>query len=375
MISRCPSCGAQTAEDAPLCPSCGWDFVARARRPTTGAAPAPVEPPKPDGLSLPPAKNLNAGAPPAALKPPASPALGAAPAENPFTLPQARPRLVEPPPAREETASVPPPPPPAAAAAPSPKPVPVKPSPAPVPRASVPPAAEARAEEPVSQRRSPVLIASVAGAVLGTASVLALYFHQRAVPPPARPAEPAPASLSPASPPAAIVAPPAGQSRPSATFASAPRVVVAGETKDAAPAPPPVAPEPDATAAPAPAKAGPDWTFEGTVFDVLRTRGVFGATLTFYAPDGKAVGHVETGPEGRYKIVLPFGGAAGYTLKISQPDYAARYLDEGEATDAMRQASPEERKLLMQASSRNRPWIGLPDKAVRRDLALVPRAE
>src|SRR4051794_26429213 len=44
MISRCPSCGAQVADDAPQCPSCYWDFKARRRLPPEGAAAAPDAP-------------------------------------------------------------------------------------------------------------------------------------------------------------------------------------------------------------------------------------------------------------------------------------------------------------------------------------------
>jgi hypothetical protein len=58
MISRCPSCGAQVADDAPQCPSCYWDFKARRRLPPEGAAPAPRTPPpqKKDGAPAPKAE-------------------------------------------------------------------------------------------------------------------------------------------------------------------------------------------------------------------------------------------------------------------------------------------------------------------------------
>src|SRR5437868_10997867 len=58
MIYRCPSCGAQVADDAPRCPSCHWDFKARRRLPPEGAASEPQTPapPKKDGAPAPKAE-------------------------------------------------------------------------------------------------------------------------------------------------------------------------------------------------------------------------------------------------------------------------------------------------------------------------------
>jgi hypothetical protein len=111
--------------------------------------------------------------------------------------------------------------------------------------------------------------------------------------------------------------------------------------------------------------------FEGVVFDLLTARGVFGAKLIFLNPDGDVVGETDTGPAGRYKIALPPG--SGYKLKISHGDYTERYIDEGDATSSLREATPEERKILMSAAARNLPWAGSEAKPVHRDLALVPK--
>ena len=57
MLSRCPSCGAEVADDAPRCPSCHWDFAAFKRILPDGlAAPAAlpaVAPPPPPPNDLP----------------------------------------------------------------------------------------------------------------------------------------------------------------------------------------------------------------------------------------------------------------------------------------------------------------------------------
>lgn len=289
-------------------------------------------------------------------------------------------------------------------------------------------AAEKRPGEQASAKSGPAIppiyIAAIAGAALGTVSVLAVFMLLR--PDTAPGAKPtgspfAPAATAPAAPaaPQAPVAPPPQQSpaplieaapgavpattaapsgpvpappaappsptaaapaapkpeepaRPAASFAPVARVVVSGQE----PVKPPVAakPEPDEESPkPAPKKKGPTWSFEGVVFDLMSTHGVFLAKLTFFDADGNEVGHAETGPGGRYKATVPAGGERGYTLKISHPDYTERFIDEGDQTTSLRDATPEERKMLMQAAARNLPWIGSAKKTMRRDLALVPR--
>ncbi|MFI5347887.1 MAG: hypothetical protein ACHQ51_16065, partial [Elusimicrobiota bacterium] len=181
------------------------------------------------------------------------------------------------------------------------------------------------------------------------------------------------------------------EARPAASFTSVPRVVVAGETPSpAAKAPPPDDGDEEAPAAPAPKKArrpdaprrpakpkapqGPSWEFEGVVFDLLTARGVFAAKLIYLDSDGNDVGQTETGPGGRYKISLPVSASGGYTLKIAHSDYTTRYIDEGDATSSLREATAEERQILMQAAARNLPWVGNPKKTLHRDLALVPKS-
>jgi hypothetical protein len=343
---------------------------------------------------------------------------------------------------------------------PAPAAVPAEKKPA---RAAAPkpasPAPENATPAPQSARNSPVYIAAIAGAALGTVSVVAIYMlrlpdtstgvhpsgespFSRSTPAPSAPAAPVPtpapqqspapliesspapvapvsgaapakempaprvggpitappppppAAASPA-PPVKAAAPapasPAPDERPAASFATLPRVVVGGQLP-AAPKPKaaPAADSSDEDAAePAPRKArpaaeaparprkpkGPAWNFEGVVFDLLTARGVFAAKLVFLDADGNVAGESETGPGGRYKVALPPGGAAkGYTLKIIHADYTDHYIDEGDATSSLREATPEERRILMQAAARNLPWVGNTGKTIHRDLALVPKS-
>jgi hypothetical protein len=122
-----------------------------------------------------------------------------------------------------------------------------------------------------------------------------------------------------------------------------------------------------------PKRAEPRWVFEGVVFDLLTARGVFAADLSFLDADGNKVGGVETGPGGRYKVSLPPAKKGGYALKVSRTDYTGRYIDEGDATTSLRDATPDERRILMQAAARNIPWVGNVKTVTRRDLALVPK--
>jgi hypothetical protein len=202
-------------------------------------------------------------------------------------------------------------------------------------------------------------------------------------PPAVKPA-PAAAEPSPEAPPARAPL----EEGPTATFAAAARVEIG----------PPAAPAPAAAkekppAAPAPAakrpqasraarretrerraeKRSPQWVFEGVAFDLLTAQGVFAARLTFLDSQGNVVARVETGPEGRYRIALPPAGKDGYRVQVSRTDYTSRYIDEGDATSSLREATPDERRILMQAASRNLPWIGKTSGPTRRDLALIPR--
>ena len=361
--------------------------------------------------------------------------------ENPFTLPTAsavpapsapaqktnpvpEKPLPEPPPPKEglgarlvrSLRTEPTPPSPEPAAPPKPdvrEPSAPELSAAPAPQPQAPEALQTTPPAPqAGSRNSLVMIAAIAGAALGTASVLAVYLLMRPDPdtaskttaaspfarenrtpvePPAAPPSPAPAQKPAPRPPAAAAAAP-DASRPAASFAAAPHML---EEPSPAAAPIPDSPrpsasfaaaphsvvtgqEPDPTPAPAgdsaPAKprkpATVSWTFEGLVFDLLTARGVPGAKLRFMDPDGNVV-ETDTDRGGRYKISLP--ARAGYKLKISHDDYTGRYIDEGDATSSLREATPEERRTLMSAAARNLPWTGDPKKPVHRDLALMPR--
>jgi hypothetical protein len=478
--------------------------AAKTTPPKDDPAPLPHEPARKEGLSLPPVKPpetmKRAGAPrepdvpprpeiPVRPKEPAKPATRLLPsadevldldssleetAEAPVHAPPPEAEFNREPPIEDDSAVLEPEPdepPPLAAVksrvpAPRPRaPVPVpqpeaeaepEPAPEPEPEETRPAPKPSRPEKAAARpapatdgksgespaRNSPVYIAAVAGAALGTVSVFAVYLLLRpdtttsarasggspfahttpapaapslAMPPaagaaPAMPTaapaqSPAPALEAPkAAPaaPAAVAAPAAApapapaaveSSRPGASFAILPHVVIAGEKPAAqqasAPAEPadeePVAAKvmkkPRPVAAEAPRKprkpkapAGPSWNFEGIVFDLLSARGVFAARLTFMDADGNVVGETETGPGGRYKADLPVGPTSGYTLKIVHADYTSRYIDEGDATSSLREATAEERQILMQAAARNLPWVGTPNKTQHRDLALVPKS-
>jgi hypothetical protein len=171
---------------------------------------------------------------------------------------------------------------------------------------------------------------------------------------------------SPPPPPAPVAAPPkaAPPPRVTATFPPASRP---------APAPAPVV-KPRPAPPPAPKKpAGPQWVFEGVVYDLLTTRGAYGVRLVFVDAEDNEVASVETGEDGRYRAAMKPGPAEGYALRILHDDYSGKHIDELDSTSSVRKADLEQRKFLMQAGARSLPWIGITGKPVRRDMALVPR--
>lgn len=180
-------------------------------------------------------------------------------------------------------------------------------------------------------------------------------------PPPAAPPKANPAPV--AEPPKAA-APPAEPPRATATFPQIARPK---------PVAPPVAkPKP---VAPAPKKpAGPQWVFEGTVYDLLTTRGAYGVRLVFVDAEDNEVASVETGDDGSYRATMKPGPTEGYQLRILHDDYSGKHIDELDSTSSVRKADLEQRKFLMQAGARSLPWIGTVGKPVRRDMALVPKA-
>lgn len=175
---------------------------------------------------------------------------------------------------------------------------------------------------------------------------------------------PAPAPPLPAPAPVVAAAPaPAPPPRATATFPKIDRPAPA--------APPAPAPKPKA---PAPKKAaGPQWVFEGTVYDLLSTRGAYGVRLVFVDAEDNEVASVETAEDGRYRAAMKPGPAAGYSLRILHDDYSGKHIDELDSTSSVRKADLEQRKFLMQAGARSLPWIGAVGSPVRRDMALVPK--
>ena len=326
MSTLCPSCGNKSPETEGVCAVCSWDFAARKHagkplgpdllfKPGSGAAPKPVPKPSPAALD------------PVDLAPPASPWEDhkfEAPMPTGFPSDLLNPLLLR------------------------------------IQRTEA--GREALGNEYVQMvvaalRRPRVFIAAASVLGLWCASQLYMFLPHSA--PAARP------SAAPAAPEEYV--------RPAATFAPTPKVLV--NAPEIAPVPAP-APAPAPVPAPAAPKAVPEprrplWTFEGSVFDLLTTRGVFAAKLTFVNARGAVVAQTETDAKGRYKIEIPSG--SGITVRIEHPDYTGRYLDDGDASRSLRGQSLEDRRILMQAAARNLLWTGDAERVVTRDLALVPR--
>lgn len=290
--------------------------------------------------------------------------------------------------------------------------------------ASAQPATEGVAKPPAG-RQTAVYLAALAGGALGLFSVVAIFMMLRTDPqgavrptgsspfgkrtsgettmtpsidepttpaarPPASPilpvsiasneeplptSIPAPAMSKPVAPPSPVAepidapkpAPPAAApkvkpERATATFAQAER-------------PKPVArPKPPAPVAAPKKPTGPQWVFEGTVYDLLSTRGVYGVRLLFIDAEDNEVAAIESGEGGQYHASMKPGPADGYTLRVVHDDYSGKHIDELDSTSSVRKADLEQRKFLMQAGARSLPWIGNVGKPVRRDMALVPKA-
>lgn len=275
----------------------------------------------------------------------------------------------------------------------------VKPAAKPAPKAETPKAdspkvatptmkAPARAPEPEpaaagpkqnADRKSAAMIAGAAGAALGIMSLGALWMMTRSDPAAATHArgsspfgkrsasdtEVKP-SLDIAHPPAPAPAPAPQaviQPRATATFARPTAAAVAAALAAAKPKPKPAPQKP----------TGPQWVFEGVVYDLLTTRGVFGVKLVFIDAEDNEVTTAETSEGGKFHATMPAGPAAGYTLHIVHDDYSGKHIDELDSTSSVRKADLEQRKFLMRAGARSLPWVGAAGKTVRRDMALVPK--
>ncbi len=222
-----------------------------------------------------------------------------------------------------ESPPPPPPPPPPASEVPQAQPsLPqAQPKPAPPPE---PAAAQAPAE-----RRSGVSLAALAVGALVLLSLGAIFFMLRSEPEDA--ARPMRSS-------------PFGK-RSSGDVLMTPileKHVAPAVSRDVEPS----KPEP---VAPAPAAPAPLWLFEGTISDLLSTRGVPGVRLIFIDPQGKEVAAVETGADGHYRAAVKPGPPEGYVVRVVHDDYS------------------------MRAAARSLAWIGSVSAPVRRDMALVPK--
>lgn len=191
-------------------------------------------------------------------------------------------------------------------------------------------------------------------------SIPAPAMSRPSAPPPPVAAEPRPVEAP--KPAAPVEAPKAQAERATATFAQIAR-------------PKPVAkPKPPAPVAAPKKSMGPQWVFEGTVYDLLSTRGVYGVRLFFIDAEDNEVADIESGEGGRYHVSMKAGPVEGYTLRIVHDDYSGKHIDELDSTSSVRKADLEQRKFLMQSGARSLPWIGAVGKPVRRDMALVPKA-
>ena len=332
MATQCSSCGSLTPEGAAVCAACGWDGVARK---FVG---------KPAGLDLFFRPEPSAPKPPVEETPPPAAAGAAAPVDlAPAHVPDPKPK--------EEPAV-----------------------PAGFPSNLLNPCLKRlqgteagreillnpQVQTVVAALRKPRVFLAVA-AGLGVWCATTVYFVWP---------EKAPAAA-----PEAAPAAPEEYVRPVATLGATPRVVI--NTLDSVhPAPEPAAApassdDADYDDAPSKAAAKPAkllWTFRGSVYDLLTMRSVFAAKLIFKDARGRVVAQTETDTKGRYKISIPSGSDC--TLKIVHSDYAGRYVDVRDPK-SLREASLEDRRILLQAAAHNLPWIGRPDGAVSRDLALI----
>lgn len=166
------------------------------------------------------------------------------------------------------------------------------------------------------------------------------------------------------------------------------------------PAPPPAAiavPGPSPQAAPEPARAAPyeplssgaggpiassetepeaqkpapaaEWTFEGTVYDMLSFRPVKGVVLLFMTENEDETFESRTDARGHFKIVLP-PRPGGYKLVADHPEYIGEYFDE--TAPSIKTWSLSKRRQMRAARPSHRPWAAKDGAPVRRDFVLFP---
>lgn len=338
-VSHCPSC----AKEIPSGASGEWHF------------------PAPQGLSLPPAKNLNEGArqeaapaptapepaksippEPAAVKvePEPAPVEAIPPTSQPIDLslpPMAVEDLVVPKSApREEILSgVQSPGKAAARAAENPTQPPQKYSPAPRPTSN-PEKTESRAAEPAKTSGVAAFLAFAAVVAMSAGAAYVIF----------RPENDSGGRLGGASP------------------------FSAGSSQSEAAAPPAMSPP----ALPEAKKSTGDaamWSFEGTAFDLITGEGVMGVKIELLDDSGKVAGDAETDEAGRYRVFLPIS-SSGYTARVRHTNYGSKFFDDGESTTNLRAASAEVRRAMLSQTPAARPWLGVTSTSITHDLALFP---
>ncbi len=337
MISRCPSCGAPAPDEARQCRACGWDFVANKKggqKPELGAGQPKSFEPKVESSPPPPTPRV--------------------PETNPFALPVPR----NPGPKPGESLFV---------------------SPHPVEQPSLPEARrkEATAPEPAAAKvpvksRSGLYLAALAIGALVLFSGGAIYLMLHSEPQeagrltgssPFGKRSPGDAMVTPLLDERAPSVPPA-PARPTATFAQTVTALPVAELKLATASAPAAAPK---------KMSEPLWVFEGTVYDLLSTRGVYGARLVFVDAQGNEAASIETSADGHYRAAMKPGPPEGYAVRVAHDDYSGKRIDELDEAGSVRKADLKERELLMRAGARSLPWIGSVGKTMRRDMALAPK--
>mgnify|MGYP001582582231 CR=1 FL=1 len=151
------------------------------------------------------------------------------------------------------------------------------------------------------------------------------------------------------------------------------------ELKDVAPpvlaeAPAPTSVEPPLKITTPPATRERPWIFEGTAYDHLTTKGVYGVKLMFIDDLGNNKARIETDDQGGFRVSLPAIASGGYTLRLEHDDYSSKYVDDLDATGGLRSADLKQRELLMKVGAAPRQWVGSQDHGTRHDLGLIRRS-
>lgn len=129
----------------------------------------------------------------------------------------------------------------------------------------------------------------------------------------------------------------------------------------------PIVPSPHSV--PPPPVAAAEWSFEGTVYDMVFVKPVKGISLLFMTQNEEETFSAKTDHKGRYKITLP-ARPGGFKLMADHPDYIDGYFDE---TDPPYKSwTMERRRQLRAAKPVHKAWQSGSALPVRRDLVLFP---